>query len=159
MQVKASRNFWSKMPQTVCAHNKMASLQSTLGHSDCWNGQERTTLTDPAASGPAVEDLPGNARPNSLVNEQIFSLRLMTNKLENAYNGMDVEWDDAWNVGGGSGSGSGSGDDEDDSEEEDEDDDEDRVRPKHPHCKQLRLTSKYFLKGNRWIVLNFYVIL
>ena len=32
-------------------------------------------------------------RPNSLVNEQIFSLRLITNKLENAYNGMDVEWD------------------------------------------------------------------
>ena len=33
------------------------------------------------------------SRPNSLVNEQIFSLRLITNKLENAYNGMDVEWD------------------------------------------------------------------
>lgn len=33
------------------------------------------------------------SRPNTLVNEQIFSLRLITNKLENAYNGMDVEWD------------------------------------------------------------------
>jgi len=32
-------------------------------------------------------------RPNTVVNEQIFSLRLITNKLENAYNGMDVEWD------------------------------------------------------------------
>ena len=34
-----------------------------------------------------------DSRPNSLVNEQIFTLRLITNKLENAYNGMDVEWD------------------------------------------------------------------
>jgi len=33
------------------------------------------------------------SRPNTLVNEQIFTLRLITNKLENAYNGMDVEWD------------------------------------------------------------------
>lgn len=33
------------------------------------------------------------SRPNTVVNEQIFSLRLITNKLENAYNGMDVEWD------------------------------------------------------------------
>ena len=34
-----------------------------------------------------------SARPNTIVNEQIFNLRLLTNKLENAYNGMDVEWD------------------------------------------------------------------
>lgn len=33
------------------------------------------------------------SRPNTLVNDQIFNLRLITNKLENAYNGMDVEWD------------------------------------------------------------------
>lgn len=33
------------------------------------------------------------SRPNILVNDQIFTLRLITNKLENAYNGMDVEWD------------------------------------------------------------------
>ncbi len=33
------------------------------------------------------------SRPNTLVNDQIFTLRLITNKLENAYNGMDVEWD------------------------------------------------------------------
>lgn len=95
-----------------------------------------------------------SARPNTMVNEQIFNLRLMTNKLENAYNGMDVEWDgeclpaisrlsstavliallflsnetetvaDA-----GSGSGSGSGDGVDSIEE---DDDEDRVRSQRP---------------------------
>ena len=56
----------------------------------------------------------------------------MTNKLENAYNGMDVEWDDGW-VNGGSGSGSGSGDDDDDEDDDEnsmEDDDEDHVRPK-----------------------------
>lgn len=36
-QVKASRGYWSKLPQTVCAHEKYASS----GEADCWNGKER----------------------------------------------------------------------------------------------------------------------
>lgn len=92
------------------------------------------------------------SRPNTLVNDQIFTLRLITNKLENAYNGMDVEWDgrhirlhslhcfastnqrplfrfhlDSFSNGSGSGSGSGDG-----AGSMEEDDDEDRERAKHP---------------------------
>lgn len=34
-------------------------------------------------------------RPSSLLNEQMFSLKTITSKLKNAYNGQDVEWIDA----------------------------------------------------------------
>ena len=34
------------------------------------------------------------SKPNSLINEQIFSLKTMNNMLKSAYNGMDVEWID-----------------------------------------------------------------
>ena len=33
-------------------------------------------------------------RPSSLINQQILQLKLITNKLDNAYNGMDVDWVD-----------------------------------------------------------------
>lgn len=34
------------------------------------------------------------ARPNSALNEQIYKLKMISNKLKMAYNGMDVEWID-----------------------------------------------------------------
>ena len=33
-------------------------------------------------------------RPSSLINQQILQLKLITNKLDNAYNGLDVDWVD-----------------------------------------------------------------
>lgn len=33
------------------------------------------------------------ARPSSLLNEQVFALKALTNLLKNAYQGLDVEWD------------------------------------------------------------------
>lgn len=32
-------------------------------------------------------------RPSSLLNEQVFALKALTNLLKNAYQGLDVEWD------------------------------------------------------------------
>lgn len=40
-QVKASRGFWSRMPQTVCSHEKLAPLAGS-SDADCWNGKERS---------------------------------------------------------------------------------------------------------------------
>ncbi|XP_046634978.1 glypican-6-like [Daphnia pulicaria] len=131
-KVKSSRGYWSKLPQTVCAHEKLAPLAGSAD-GDCWNGSERARYSA-ALMADGVAAQAGNpevtldaSRPNTLVNDQIFTLRLITNKLENAYNGMDVEWDDS--VSNGSGSGSGSGDGAGSMEE---DDDEDRERGKHP---------------------------
>lgn len=39
-QVKSSRGYWSKLPQTVCAHEKLAPLAGSAD-GDCWNGNER----------------------------------------------------------------------------------------------------------------------
>lgn len=131
-KVKASRGYWSKLPQTICAHEKLAPLAGSA-EGDCWNGSERARYSA-ALMADGVAAQTGNpevtldgSRPNTLVNDQIFTLRLITNKLENAYNGMDVEWDDSFSNGSGSGSGSGDG-----AGSMEEDDDEDRERAKHP---------------------------
>nr|CAH0102266.1 unnamed protein product [Daphnia galeata] len=131
-KVKSSRGYWSKLPQTVCAHEKLAPLAGSAD-GDCWNGNERARYSA-ALMADGVAAQAGNpevtldaSRPNTLVNDQIFTLRLITNKLENAYNGMDVEWDDSFSNGSGSGSGSGDG-----AGSMEEDDDEDRERGKHP---------------------------
>ncbi len=34
-------------------------------------------------------------RPNSQINHQILQLKLITTKLTNAYNGLDVDWIDS----------------------------------------------------------------
>jgi glypican 6 len=36
-------------------------------------------------------------KPNSLINQQILQLRLVTSRLKNAYNGLDVDWIDTGN--------------------------------------------------------------
>ena len=33
-------------------------------------------------------------KPNSIINQQILQLKLITNKLKSAYNGYDVDWID-----------------------------------------------------------------
>lgn len=40
-QVKASRGYWTKLPQTACAHDKLAPLPASP-EGDCWNGKERS---------------------------------------------------------------------------------------------------------------------
>ncbi len=43
-------------------------------------------------------------KPNVVVNQQILQLKLITNKLKNAYSGLDVDWIDTgkftflWNI-------------------------------------------------------------
>ncbi|KAK7882509.1 hypothetical protein WMY93_028683 [Mugilogobius chulae] len=80
---------------------------------DCWNGHSRGRyfpevqkdgLTN-QASNPEVEvDI---TRPDTNIRQQIMALRVMTNKLKNAYNGNDIYFQDSGDEGSGSGSGSG----------------------------------------------------
>ncbi|XP_029601820.1 glypican-6 [Salmo trutta] len=44
-------------------------------------------------------------RPDTLIRQQIMTLRVMTNKLKNAYNGNDIFFQDSSDEGSGSGSG------------------------------------------------------
>ena len=65
---------------------------------NCWNGRDRgvyqnKVVNDGLASqeqNPEVDV--DTSRPDVDINEQIFALKLATNKLENAYNGHSVEW-------------------------------------------------------------------
>ncbi|KAF4521466.1 hypothetical protein B566_EDAN001763 [Ephemera danica] len=91
---------------------------------NCWNGQQKSKYTQPLVTGAGIAAQASNpevkvnplesSRVNSRLNEQIYTMRLMANKLRNAYNGKDVDWespeDDDEDTTLESGSGSGSGD-------------------------------------------------
>ncbi len=73
-----------------------------IGHqqssNNCWNGRDRGSYHYPvvddglASQNSNPEVSVDTSRPDVDINEQIFSLKLMTKKLENAYNGQHVEW-------------------------------------------------------------------
>ncbi|XP_045073068.1 glypican-6-like [Coregonus clupeaformis] len=79
----------------------------------CWNSHAKARyfpevvkdgLTN-QLNNPEVEvDI---TRPDTLIRQQIMTLRVMTNKLKNAYNGNDIYFQDSSDEGSGSASGSG----------------------------------------------------
>lgn len=107
--LKDTKSFWQKMPYHMCGESV------TAGAADpCWNGKSKDKYLT-AIVGDGISNQQKNpevavdiSQPNSLVNEQIFALKTMNNKLRSAYNGMDVEWIDSEEFDS-SGSGSGSG--------------------------------------------------
>uniref|UniRef100_T1J8P2 Glypican-6 n=1 Tax=Strigamia maritima TaxID=126957 RepID=T1J8P2_STRMM len=108
-KVKVARNYWSNLPYQMCDKEHMAA--DPVAEDNCWNGLAKTKF-EPYKTGDGVDshssevDVEAN-KPNSLVNQQVLSLRMTTSKLKSAYSGMDVDWpDNDWN---GSGSGSGDG--------------------------------------------------
>lgn len=109
---KRIKNYWSKLPQTMC-NNEQISGGPQKRDADCWNGfhqakYDNSTLLNQQNNSVSSELLDGHL--NSFVNQQLLALKLITSKLKDAYNGMDVEWPDSvdsdW-VYSGSGSGSG----------------------------------------------------
>lgn len=110
-RIEVAKDFWIGLPHKVC--NDWA--EPLYEEYNCWNGLGKSKyMPDVMADGlvsqinnPEVDvDI---RRPNSHINQQILQLKLMANKLVNAYNGQDVDWIDSAEVFDGSGSGSGSG--------------------------------------------------
>ncbi|XP_028655394.1 glypican-6-like isoform X2 [Erpetoichthys calabaricus] len=110
-KLKQSKKFWSILPDSICNDVKVTS--GKLNEEDCWNGHtEGRYLPEVMNSGltnqinnPEVEvDI---TRPDTFIRQQIMALRVMTNKLKNAYNGNDVNFQDTSDETSGSGSGSG----------------------------------------------------
>ncbi|KAG8137621.1 hypothetical protein E2320_004846 [Naja naja] len=83
-KLKLSKKFWSTLPYTICKEETVTAGMSN--EEDCWNGHTKAK-------------------------QQIMALRVMTNKLKNAYNGNDVNFQDTSEETSGSGSGSGCTDD------------------------------------------------
>ncbi|XP_067142875.1 glypican-6-like [Centruroides vittatus] len=111
---KRTKGYWSKLPQTMC-NNEQLSGSPQKRDSNCWNGfhqarYDNVTMLNGHNSSVINELIDGSNHLNSFVNQQVLALKLITSKLKDAYNGMDVEWPDSvdsdW-VYSGSGSGSG----------------------------------------------------
>ncbi|MGH0150340.1 UNVERIFIED_CONTAM: hypothetical protein FKN15_047553 [Acipenser sinensis] len=110
-KLKKSKKFWSTLPDSICSDVKVTGDRSD--EEECWNGHTQGRyLPEVMNNGltyqinnPEVEvDI---TRPDTFIRQQIMALRVMTNKLRNAYNGNDVNFQDASDEGSGSGSGSG----------------------------------------------------
>ncbi|XP_016091840.1 glypican-6-like [Sinocyclocheilus grahami] len=96
-KLKESKKFWSSLPDSMCAEDEMTDPDEE----QCWNSHTKGRyfpevvkdgLTN-QLNNPEVEvDI---TRPDTFIRQQIMTLRVMTNKLRNAYNGKDVYFQDS----------------------------------------------------------------
>merc|ERR1719273_841952 len=143
-KVKDTKGFWTRLPYILCQNPEVGSGKDKV-EQNCWNGRDRGVYQKPVVNdglasqeqNPEVDV--DTSRPDVDINEQIFALKLVTNKLETAYNGHSGEWhhyepkypNDSGYYGSGEqdgsdcfddedcfsqGSGSGDGDDDDDTD-------------------------------------------
>uniref|UniRef100_A0A8C0V918 Glypican 6 n=1 Tax=Cyanistes caeruleus TaxID=156563 RepID=A0A8C0V918_CYACU len=114
-KLKLSKKFWSTLPYTICKDERVTAGPSV--EEDCWNGHTKARylpeimndgLTNQINNPEVDVDI---TRPDTFIRQQIMALRVMTNKLKNAYNGNDVNFQDTSDETSGSGSGSGCTDD------------------------------------------------
>ncbi|XP_022623604.1 glypican-6-like [Seriola dumerili] len=111
-RLKESRRFWSNLPDDICAKGKLTESDDE----QCWNSHAKGRyfpevvkegLTNQVSNPEVDVDI---TRPDTLIRQQIMALRVMTNKLKNAYNGNDIYFQDSSDEGSTSGSGSGCSD-------------------------------------------------
>ncbi|XP_049574267.1 glypican-6a isoform X2 [Syngnathus scovelli] len=108
-KLKVSKRFWSNLPDDICADGKLTESDEE----QCWNSHTKARyfpevvkegLTNQVNNPEVNLDI---TRPDTLIRQQIMALRVMTNKLKNAYNGNDIYFQDSSDEGSSSGSGSG----------------------------------------------------
>ncbi|XP_038557458.1 glypican-6a isoform X1 [Micropterus salmoides] len=111
-KLKESKKFWSNLPDDICAKGKLTESDEE----QCWNSHTKGRyfpevvkegLTNQLNNPEVDVDI---TRPDTLIRQQIMALRVMTNKLKNAYNGNDIYFQDSSDEGSSSGSGSGCSD-------------------------------------------------
>merc|ERR1712130_1004515 len=87
-KVKDTKGFWTRLPYILCQNPEVGSGKDKV-EQNCWNGRDRGVYQNKVVNdGLASQE----QKPDVDINEQIFALKLVTNKLENAYNGHSVEW-------------------------------------------------------------------
>uniref|UniRef100_A0A087XJF6 Glypican 6b n=1 Tax=Poecilia formosa TaxID=48698 RepID=A0A087XJF6_POEFO len=110
-KLKLSKKFWSSLPEAMCVEDRVTA--GNASDDDCWNGHtkgryfpevQKDGLTNQMNNPEVGVDI---TRPDTFIRQQIMALRVMTNKLRNAYNGNDISFQDSSDEGSGSGSGSG----------------------------------------------------
>ncbi|XP_074120277.1 glypican-1 [Sminthopsis crassicaudata] len=109
-QLRDVRDFWVSLPGVLCTEK--VAMSSPLDER-CWNGMTKgrylpEVMGDGLASqinNPEVEvDI---TKPDMTIRQQIMQLKIMTNRLRNAYNGNDIDFQDTSDDISGSGSGDG----------------------------------------------------
>lgn len=85
-KIRNSRDFWSELP------TKMCSSAAREGATNCWTGTKLGKYEGSSALN-ATEP-----HHSSEMDEQIMRLKVITNKLQDAYKGRDVSWidEDTW---------------------------------------------------------------
>ncbi|KAL0625039.1 Glypican-1 [Plecturocebus cupreus] len=113
-QLRDVQDFWISLPGTLCSEKMTLS---TASDDRCWNGIARGRYL-PEVMGDGLANQINNpevevdiTKPDMTIRQQIMQLKIMTNRLRSAYNGNDVDFQDASDDGSGSGSGDGCPDD------------------------------------------------
>ncbi|KAK3576529.1 hypothetical protein CHS0354_018036 [Potamilus streckersoni] len=118
-KVRDAKDFWIQLPYTICNNEEIAAKADQEG--DCWNGQDRAKYNHEVQKDGRMyqvnnpEVAVGVSDDQGLVVVQINQLKLITSKLHNAYNGIDVGWIDTpkiYSSGDGDLEQSGNGDDD-----------------------------------------------
>lgn len=129
-QIRATRSLWSQLPDRLCRQSSSEQPPPPT-QEDCWDGLNRAKSEgDNQTAGNAKvrgthqqfqQQAPHSGHrgssehssSNVVINQLILTLKIITNKLNLAYGGHDVQWQDSADLDDiGSGSGSGSGDDD-----------------------------------------------
>lgn len=112
--LKDIKDYWVVLPNMLC--NEKVTAASTNEHK-CWNGMAKSRYL-PELMGDGLASQINNpevdidiTKPDMAIRQQIMQLKIMTNRLRNAYNGNDVDYQDTSDDFSGSGSGGGCLDD------------------------------------------------
>ncbi|MFT7809689.1 glypican-1-like [Arapaima gigas] len=107
-KLREKQSYWVQLPGMLCG-DKVAA--PATNEDRCWNGMSKSrylpeVMGDGLASqinNPEVEiDI---TKPDMAIRQQIMQLKIMTNRVRNAFNGNDVDFQDASDDVSGSGSG------------------------------------------------------
>ncbi|KAG7457054.1 hypothetical protein MATL_G00242390 [Megalops atlanticus] len=108
VKLRDMQQYWVQLPTALCSDRVAAD---PANEDKCWNGMTRGSylpevMGDGLASqinNPEVEiDI---TKPDMTIRQQIMQLKIMTNRLKNAFNGNDVDFQDTSDDVSGSGSG------------------------------------------------------
>ncbi|CAG5992781.1 unnamed protein product [Menidia menidia] len=108
-KLKHAKKFWSTLPETVCAGERIAPGD------ECWNGTaksryEAVVIGNGLANQVSNPDVDVDiTKPDIVIRTQIAVLREMTSRLKAAHSGNDITEIPGEEEGGSSGEGSGSG--------------------------------------------------
>uniref|UniRef100_A0A7M4ES04 Glypican-1 n=1 Tax=Crocodylus porosus TaxID=8502 RepID=A0A7M4ES04_CROPO len=104
------KDYWVTLPSVLCSERITAG---SVNEDRCWNGMTKGRYL-PEVMGDGLANQINNpevevdiTKPDMTIRQQIMQLKIMTNRLRNAYNGNDVDFQDASDDVSGSGSGDG----------------------------------------------------